>query len=54
MAVTDVTFVDGLRGAMIVTAVVCLMGVAAALATGGEHGPTPVGKKASTSMGSIT
>jgi hypothetical protein len=53
-AVANETFVAGLRGAMIATAVVCLIGVAAALATRGQRAPTPVGNKASTSMESIT
>jgi hypothetical protein len=39
--VANETFVAGLRGAMIVTAMVCLIGVAAALATRGTRAPTP-------------
>jgi hypothetical protein len=35
---------------MIVTAVVCLIGVAAALATRGRHAPTPIENKAEASV----
>lgn len=52
--VADETFVAGLRGAMIVTATVCLIGVAAALATRGQRALTPVTNKAPTSRESTT
>jgi multisubunit Na+/H+ antiporter MnhC subunit len=44
--VANETFVAGLRGAMIFTAVVCLIGVAAALATRRRNVPTPIEDKA--------
>ncbi|HXA32481.1 MAG TPA: hypothetical protein VNV87_09500, partial [Acidimicrobiales bacterium] len=47
-AVATETFVAGLRAAMIVTAVVCLIGVAAALATRGQRAPAPVGNEGTT------
>ena len=50
-AVANETVVAGLGGAMTVTAVVCLVGVAAALATRRHGAPTPVGNKVSTSTG---
>lgn len=49
-AVADETFIAGLRGAMIFTAAVCLIGLAAALATRGANTPTPVEKKAEASV----
>ena len=48
--VANETFVAGLRGVMIFTAVVCLIGVAAALATRGRKAPTPIENGAETSV----
>jgi EmrB/QacA subfamily drug resistance transporter len=53
-AVTTETFVAGLRVTMIVTAVVCLTGVAAALATRRSRALAPIGNGTSTRARSLT